>query len=204
MGSILFLLELCVWLYDCPECVSEQQSSLNLVSRQELYACPRAAYIGIVSRVGFAPPLTVLLGHLMEQIVLTEPLRIAYFLTAGTASGKISLVQITAPYSGLGGFLHDHLGTVMVRTCFSGRFRTFSGPHGQKFLLPSYRFCPNWPPRCRTYARSHRRRKMHLYSLNLQIQYGILVWVNTSLFLAIDLPSDEIILYHGCLTYCLF
>ena len=41
------------------------------------------------------------------------------------AACKISLVQITSPFSGLGDFHHDHLGTVMVGTCLSGRFHTF-------------------------------------------------------------------------------
>ena len=35
---------------------------------------PGGVYIGIVSRVGHTPPMTVLLGHLPEQIVLSEPL----------------------------------------------------------------------------------------------------------------------------------
>ena len=82
---------------------------------------------------GSPPPLTVLLGLLQRQIVLSEPLRIAYFLTAPMAACKISLVQITSPFSGLGDFLHDLLGTVMVRTCFSGKFRTFSGSRHHKF-----------------------------------------------------------------------
>ena len=54
--------------------VSEQQSSLILVSKLELSACPGGACIGIVSKAGHAPPLPVLLGHLQQQIVLTEPL----------------------------------------------------------------------------------------------------------------------------------
>ena len=43
----------------------------------------------------------------------------AVFLTAGNTVGKISLVQITSPFSGLVDFLYDHLGAVMVGTCFS-------------------------------------------------------------------------------------
>ena len=31
---------------------------------------------------------------------------------------------MTAPYFGLGGFLHDHFETTMVGTCFRGNFRT--------------------------------------------------------------------------------
>ena len=74
MGSILFLLELCVCFYDCRGHVLEHQPSLILVSSQESSACPGGAYIGIVSKAGYAPPLTVLFGHLQRQIVLTEPL----------------------------------------------------------------------------------------------------------------------------------
>ena len=86
-----------------------------------------------------------------EANVLSEPLWNPYFLTAGNTAGKISLVQITAPYFGLCAFLYDHLDTVMVETCFSGIFHTFTGSHIHKFLLLSYRFYPNWPLRCRTY-----------------------------------------------------
>ena len=82
---------------------------------------------------GSPPPLTVLLGLLQRQIVLSEPLRIAYFLTAPMAASEISLVQITAPYFGLGRFFHDHFETTMVGTCFSGKFRTFSGSRHHKF-----------------------------------------------------------------------
>ena len=119
---------------------------------------------------GHAPSLTVLLGHLQQQIVLTEPLWIACFLTAGNTAGRISLVQITWPFSGQGDFLHDHLGTVIVGTCFSGRFRTFSGPHDRKFLPLSYRFYPNWPLRCRSHAWSHRHRKGYLVDYIISVE----------------------------------
>lgn len=36
--------------------------------------CPGGACIGIVSKAGYTPPLTVLFGHLPGQIVLSEPL----------------------------------------------------------------------------------------------------------------------------------
>lgn len=38
------------------------------------YACPGGACIGIGSKTGRAPPLTVLLGDLQGQIILSEPL----------------------------------------------------------------------------------------------------------------------------------
>ena len=74
MGSILFLLELCVWFCDCRGRVSEQQPALILVSSQESSDCTGGACIGTGNSVGAAPPLTVLFGHLQRQIVLTEPL----------------------------------------------------------------------------------------------------------------------------------
>ena len=122
--------------------VLEQLPSLILVSSQESSAYPGGAYIGIVSRIGYAPPVTVLFGHLQRQIVLSEPLWNPYFLTAGTASGKISLVQITSPFSGLRDFLHDHSGTIMVKTCFGGRFHTLSGHQSCKSKSPSCFFAP--------------------------------------------------------------
>jgi len=56
MGSILFLLELCVCFYDCRGHVLEHQPSLILVSNQESSACPVGAWIGIVSMVGLPLP----------------------------------------------------------------------------------------------------------------------------------------------------
>ncbi len=52
-------------------------------------------------------PLPVLSGHLLRQIVLTEPLSNLRFLPATMAVYEISLVQIAAPFPRLGGFLHD-------------------------------------------------------------------------------------------------
>ena len=54
--------------------VLKPQPPLISVSKKELYACPGGAHIGNGSKVGYAPPMTVLFGHLQEQIVLTEPL----------------------------------------------------------------------------------------------------------------------------------
>ena len=71
------------------------------------------------------PSLAVLFRHLLRQIVLTEPLWISCFLTAGNTAGKISLVQIMSPFSCPRDFLHDHLGTVMVGTWFNRKIRTF-------------------------------------------------------------------------------
>ena len=125
----------------------EQQLPLILVSKQELSACPGGACIGTGSRTVLAPPLAVLFGHLRGQIVLTEPLWIAWFLTVGNAAGKIGLVRITAPFAALGGFLHDDLGMLMVFVGFSGKYRTFSAHHGCRSVPLSYPFRPNWPLR---------------------------------------------------------
>ena len=74
LAASSFLLELCVRFYDCRERVLEQQPPLILVSILESSACPGGACIGIGSSVGPAPPLTVLLRSLQQQIVLSEPL----------------------------------------------------------------------------------------------------------------------------------
>ena len=73
MGSILFFIgnEAC---FLTARGVLKQLPSLILVSSQESSACPGGAYIGIVSRIGYAPPVPVLFGHLQRQIVLSEPL----------------------------------------------------------------------------------------------------------------------------------
>ena len=63
------------------------------------------------------------------------------FVTAGNTAGKISLVQKTSPFSGLGDFLYGTFETIIVWTRFSGKFHTFSSlPECKSFLL-SYRFC---------------------------------------------------------------
>ena len=67
---------------------------------------------------GSPPPLTVLLGLLQRQIVLSEPLRNPCFLTAGNTAGKISLAQITSPFSSLGDFLYDIFESTIVGTSF--------------------------------------------------------------------------------------
>ena len=91
------------------------------------------------------PSQAVLFRHLQRKIVLTEPLRISYFLTAGITSGKISLVQITISFFGLGDFLYDTFGSTIVGICFSARFHTFSGPLARKFALWPYRLNPSCP-----------------------------------------------------------
>jgi len=52
-------------------------------------------------------PLPVLSGHLLRQIVLTEPLLNLCFLPAPMAVKEISLVQIAALFPRRGDFLHD-------------------------------------------------------------------------------------------------
>jgi hypothetical protein len=52
-------------------------------------------------------PLPVLQGHLLRQIVLTEPLSNPRFLPAPMDADEMSLVQITTPFSSLGNFLYD-------------------------------------------------------------------------------------------------
>ena len=60
-------------------------------------------------------------GKLSSQ----NPFEIRIFLTAGTTSGKISLVQITSPFSGLGDFLYGTFEPTMVLSFSDQIFRTF-------------------------------------------------------------------------------
>lgn len=48
--------------------------TIDFGKQTRLSACTGGACIGTGSSVGHAPPLTVLLGHLQRQIVLSEPL----------------------------------------------------------------------------------------------------------------------------------
>ena len=54
LAASAFLLELYVCFDDCRG--AEQQSPLNLVSKQELSDCPGGACVEIVSKAGYAPP----------------------------------------------------------------------------------------------------------------------------------------------------
>ena len=124
-------------------------------------ACPGGACVGTGSSVGHVPPMTVLFGHLPRvNCPHRTPLN-CVFLTAPMAASEISLVQITAPYFGLGGFLHDHFETTMVGTCFNGKFHTFSALPDRKSLLPSCRFHSSRPRYHRPYARSYHHRKRY-------------------------------------------
>ena len=103
--------------------MSESQPLLNLVSKLELSDCPGGACAGIVSNAGYTPPLTVLFGHLPGQIVLSEPLLILSFLTAPLAADKMSLVQITSPFSSLGDLLYDTFEVVIDLARFHEKHR---------------------------------------------------------------------------------
>lgn len=63
--------------------------------------------VGIGSKSDHTPPVPVLSGHLLRQIVLTEPLFYLRFLPAPIDADRMSLVQITVPFPGLGIFLYD-------------------------------------------------------------------------------------------------
>lgn len=103
--------------------MSESQPLLNLISKLELSDCPGGACAGIVSNTGYTPPLTVLFGHLPGQIVLSEPLLILSFLTAPLAADKMSLVQITSPFSSLGDLLYDTFEVVIDLARFHEKHR---------------------------------------------------------------------------------
>ena len=70
------------------------------------YACPGGAWLELEASPTTPLPLPVLSGHLLRQIVLTEPLFYLRFLPAPMAADEMSLVQITTPFPGLGNFLH--------------------------------------------------------------------------------------------------
>ena len=105
--------------------------------------------------------LSVLSRHLLRQIVLTEPLRIACFLPATMAANEMSLVQITAHFLGLGYLLYGIFQGVIVGIIFSGKYRTFSDPHSHKSESPSARFRPNQQRLHRPYARNRHRQKRY-------------------------------------------
>ena len=106
----------------------ESQPLFNLVSKQELFECLGVACIGIVNKAGYAPPLTVLFGHLPGQIVLSEPLLILSFLTASLAADKMSLVQITSPFSSLVDLLYDTFEVVIDLGHFHEKHRLIFMP----------------------------------------------------------------------------
>ena len=106
-------------------------------------------------------PLPVLQGHLLTQIVLTEPLFISGFLPAPMAINEISLVQITTPFSSLGDFLYDTFQGAIVGIIFSGKYHTFPAPLRRKSGFPYARSHPNRQRSHKPYAQSHRRRKRY-------------------------------------------
>lgn len=87
------------------------------------------------------PSLTVLFGHLLGQIVLSESLWNPWFMTAPMAVDKMSLVQITSPFFSLEGFLYDTFDAIIVPAHFCRNLRTISAPNIFKFMLPLYLVC---------------------------------------------------------------
>ena len=104
-------------------------------------------------------PLPVLSGHLLRQIVLTEPLSNLRFLPALMAVNEISLVQITASFLGLGNFLYDTSRWYSFGHVFRGKYRTFLAPLKHKSGSPSAQSHPNRRRFHRPYARNHRHQK---------------------------------------------
>ena len=88
-------------------------------------------------------PLPVLSGHLLRQIVLTEPLKILRFLPATMAVNEISLVQITAPFPSLGNFLYDTSRWYSFGHVFRGKYRTFPGHLRRKSVFRCTRYHPS-------------------------------------------------------------
>lgn len=137
-------------------CITEPHC---FVSSIEPNACPGGAWLELEARPITPLPLPVLSGHLLRQIVLTEPLFYLRFLPAPMATDEMSLVQITTPFSSPGDFLYDTFRGVIVGIIFSGKFRTFLCPPGNKSGFPSAQPHPNRQRFRRPYAQSHRRQK---------------------------------------------
>ena len=66
-------------------------------------------------------------------------------MTAPMAADKMSLVQIMAPFFGLGGFLCDTFEVVKVLTPFYKNYRPILYPAGYEIILLPYHFCPDEP-----------------------------------------------------------
>ena len=84
------------------------------------------------------------------------------FLPAPMATDKMSLVQITTPFSSLGNFLHGTFGGAIVGIIFSGKSRTFSVSPWNKSGFLSAQSHPNRQQSHKPYAQSHRRQKRYL------------------------------------------
>ena len=137
-----------------PLCISHR-----FVSIIEPNACLGGAWLELEARPITPLPLPVLSGHLLRQIVLTEPLFNSRFLPAPMAVNEISLVQITTPFSSMGKFLYGTLEGVIVGIIFSGKSRTFPGLLWNKSGFPSGQAHPNRQRSHKPYARSHRHQK---------------------------------------------
>ena len=66
-------------------------------------------------------------------------------MTAPMAADKMSLVQIMAPFSSLGGFLCDTFEVVIDLTHFYENYRPILYPAGYEIILLPYHFCPDEP-----------------------------------------------------------
>ena len=139
-------------------------ASLTPIVLEELKnrnACPGGAWL--------EPPASPITPHPLISSVRTFakancPHRtpfLFHFLPAPMAVNEISLVQITTLYSSLRNFLYDTFEGAIVGIVFSRKFRTFSGPPGNKSEFPSAQFHPNQQQFHKPYAQSHRRQKRY-------------------------------------------
>ena len=95
--------------------------------------------------VGLAPPWLFCSAICKSKLSSQNPSELCVFMAAWNTVSKISLVQITSPFSGLGDFLYGTFETIIVWTCFSGKFHTFLDTYGYKFAPLSCRFRPICP-----------------------------------------------------------
>lgn len=82
--------------------------------------------IGIVSMVGLAPPWLFCSDICRSKLSSQNPSELRVFMAAGNTAGKISLVQITSPFSSLRDFLYGTFKIIIVWTCFYWKFHTIS------------------------------------------------------------------------------
>ena len=141
-----------------PLCITDPHRFARI---KALICLPGRGVVGIGSKSDHAPPLPVLSGHLLRQIVLTEPLFYLRFLPAPMAINEISLVQITTPFSSLGSFLYDTFQGAIVGIVFSGKSHTFLCPPENKSGSLSAQSHPNRQQSHKPYAQSHRRQKKY-------------------------------------------
>ena len=94
---------------------------------------------------------------------------ICVFFDCGNTTEKISLLQIGAPFSSLGGFLYELFKKIMDLECLAREYCAFSSAFSHKFLPLSYQFYSWWLSRCGTYSQIHCHRKRYAFPKEVQL-----------------------------------